>query len=176
MKWKILLAIFTLSAGPAMADITMRHQASVQLTVDGASSTASRIGSAYSVSGTNIKVGTGNSDVFGGLTAGSVTASPTLTAGTYEIHTAGNQFSFAENYLQGDPIATLNAGSTVSTTTGQVQSIPAYGSTTTFSGGTKGTLAGALSSSAGGTISTLTAGAAGTTAIGQITNELIIGN
>jgi len=78
--------------------------------------------------------------------------------------------------LQGDPIATLNAGSTVSTTTGQVQSILAYGSTTTFAGGTKGTLAGALSSSAGGTISTLTAGAAGTTAIGQITNELIIGN
>lgn len=175
MKRVVLPALLLTSfAAPAMADITHSLSSSVQLTVDGASSIASRVPSTYSVSGTNIKVGTGNNDVFGGLTAGSATASPTIKAGTYVVHTTGNQFSFAESYLQGDPIATLNAGSTVSTTTGQVQSIPAYGSTTTFAGGTKGALAGGVSSLAGGTVTSLVAGGAGTTAIGQFTSSLSV--
>jgi len=164
--------LLTSIAAPAMADITHSLSASVQLTVDGASSVSTRLPSTYSVSGTNIKVGTGNSDVFGGLTAGSATAAPTMKAGTYDINTTGNQFSFAESYNQGDAIPAINAGSTVSTTTGQVQSIPAFGSTTTFAGGTKGTLAGGVSSLSGGTITSLTAGAAGTTAIGQFTSTL----
>ncbi len=173
MKRVVLPALLLTSiAAPAMADITHSLSASVQLTVDGSSSVASRVPSTYSVSGTNIKVGTGNSDVFGGLTAGSATAAPTMKAGTYDINTAGNQFSFSESWLQGDAIPAINAGSTVSTTTGQVQSIPAFGSTTTFAGGTKGTLAGGVSSLAGGTITSLTAGAAGTTAIGQFTSTL----
>ncbi len=173
MKRVVLPALLLTSiAAPAMADITHSLSASVQLTVDGSSSVASRVPSTYSVSGTNIKVGTGNSDVFGGLTAGSATAAPTMKAGTYDINTAGNQFSFSESWLQGDAIPAINAGSTVSTTTGQVQSIPAFGSTTTFAGGTKVTLAGGVSSLAGGTITSLTAGAAGTTAIGQFTSTL----
>ncbi|MBI32110.1 MAG: hypothetical protein CMB72_06020, partial [Euryarchaeota archaeon] len=85
---------------------------------------------------------------------------------------SGNQFSFSESWLQGDAIPAINAGSTVSTTTGQVQSIPAFGSTTTFAGGTKGTLAGGVSSLSGGTVTSLTAGGAGTTAIGQFISTL----
>ena len=173
MKRVVLPALLLTSlAAPAMADITHSLSSSVQLTVDGASSVATRLGSTYAVSGTNIKVGTGNNDVFGGLTAGSATAAPTMKAGTYEINTAGNQFSFSESWLQGDAIPAINAGSTVSTTTGQVQSIPAFGSTTTFAGGTKSTLAGGVSSLDGGTITSLTAGGAGTTAIGQFISTL----
>ena len=67
----------------------------------------------------------------------------------------------------------MNAGNTVSTTTGQVQSLPSYGDTTVFAGGTKGTLAGTLTSAGGGTL-TITGGASGTTAIGQHTQEITI--
>ena len=173
MKRVVLPALLLTSlAAPAMANITHSLSSSVQLTVDGASSVATRIPSTYSVSGTNIKVGTGNSDVFGGLTAGSATAASTMKAGTYDLNVSGNQFSFSESWLQGDAIPAINAGSTVSTTTGQVQSIPAFGSTTTFAGGTKGTLAGGVSSLSGGTVTSLIAGGAGTTAIGQFISTL----
>ena len=173
MKRVVLPALLITSlAAPAMADITHSLSSSVQLTVDGASSVATRLGSTYAVSGTNIKVGPGNNDVFGGLTAGSATAAAPIKAGTYVQNTPGNQFSFSESWLQGDAIPGINAGSTVSSTTGQVASIPAFGSTTTFAGGTKGTLAGGVSSLAGGTITSLTAGGSGTTAIGQFISTL----
>ena len=142
--------------GPAYSEVHHRISNSVQLTVDGASSIATRVPSTISVSGSNIKVGSGNNDTFAGLTAGS-----------------GNAFTFSNSYLQGDPIATLNAGSTVSTTTGQVQSIPAYGITSTFAGGTKSTLAGTLTSANGGS-SAVVAGGAGTTAIMQYTQEISV--
>ena len=61
-------------AQPAQADLIHRLTTSTQLTVDGAATAATRVGSTYSVSGTNMEVGSGNSDVFGGLTAGSATA------------------------------------------------------------------------------------------------------
>ncbi len=96
MKRVVLPALLLTSiAAPAMADITHSLSSSVQLTVDGASSVATRVPSTYSVSGTNIKVGTGNNDVFGGLTAGSATAAPTMKAGTYDLNVSGNQFSFS---------------------------------------------------------------------------------
>ena len=108
MKRVVLPALLLTSlAAPAMADITHSLSSSVQLTVDGASSVASRVPSTYSVSGTNIKVGTGNSDVFGGLTAGSATAAPTMKAGTYDLNVSGNQFSFSESWLQGTPYLLL---------------------------------------------------------------------
>ena len=172
-RFAVLVGLLSFGT-PAFCEVTHRIQANVQLTVDGASSVASRIPSTYSVSGSNIVVGSGNNAAFGGLTAGSATASPTMTAGSYDINVDGNSFAFSESYLQGDPIATLNAGSTVSTTTGNVASIPAYGVTTTFSGGVKGSLAGGVSSLNGGTITSLVAGNGGTTAIGQITSELSV--
>mgnify|MGYP001808285588 FL=1 len=171
-RFAVLIGLLSL-CGPAYSEVHHRIQSSIQLTVDGASTVSKRVPSTISVSGSNIKVGTGNSDTFSGLTVGSATAAPTGIMGTYEVHTAGNSFSFSNSYLQGDPIATLNAGNTVSTTTGQVQSLPSYGDTTVFAGGTKGTLAGTLSSAGGGTL-TITGGASGTTAIGQHTQEITI--
>ena len=62
-----IFALIFLFAGAARADISHKLQSSVQLTVDGAASQATRIGSTYSVSGSNISVKSGSS--FGGLGA-----------------------------------------------------------------------------------------------------------
>ena len=171
-RFAVLIGLLSI-CGPANSEVHHRIQSSIQLTVDGASTVSKRVPSTISVSGSNIKVGTGNNDTFSGLTAGTATAAPTGIMGNYEVHTAGQSFSFSNSFLQGDPIATLNSGNTVSTTTGQVQSLPSYGDTTVFAGGTKGTLAGTLTSGGGGTL-TITGGGAGTTAIGQHTQEITI--
>ncbi len=168
MKWS-LAALLLAIAAPVQADIVHKLSHSTQLTVDGAASAAVRQPSTYTVSGSNIKVGTGGA--FGGLTAGSATAAPTMKAGTYDVNTAGQAFSFSESYNQGDAINAIGSGSTV--TNGVVPSLPAYGNVTTSSGGVAGGLAGTITSAAGGTIS-LTAGGAGTTAIGQYTSELTV--
>jgi len=167
--WKLLPIIILFGASSARADLTHRLSTSTQLTVNGAATAAERIGSTYTVSGTNIKVGTGNSDVFGGLTAGSATAAATMKAGTYDINTAGSAFSFSESWLQGDGIAAIGSG--VDVTSGVVADMPAYGNTTTQSGGVAGTLAGTITSAG---VMTLTAGGAGTTATGQFVSEVVV--
>tara|TARA_R100000152_G_C6777047_1_gene206629 strand:+ start:317 stop:826 length:510 start_codon:yes stop_codon:yes gene_type:complete len=167
--WKLIPLLFVLIAPNAKADLVHRLSTSTQLSVNGAATSATRIGSTYSVSGSNIKVGTGNSDVFGGLTAGSATAAPTMKAGTYDINTVGSAFSFSEGFVQGDAIAAMGAG--VDVTAGVVADMPAFGSTTTQSGGVAGTLAGTILSSG---VMTITAGGAGTTATGQFVSEITV--
>ena len=167
--WKLLPLLILFVAPSARADLVHRLSTSTQLTVNGAATAAERIGSTYTVSGSNIKVGTGNSDVFGGLTAGSATTAATMKAGTYEVNTAGSAFSFSEGFTQGDAIPAMGAG--VDVTSGVVADMPAFGSTTTQSGGVAGTLAGTIVSSG---IMTLTAGGAGTTATGQFVSELTV--
>tara|TARA_B100000700_G_scaffold329697_1_gene452433 strand:- start:220 stop:747 length:528 start_codon:yes stop_codon:yes gene_type:complete len=166
---KLLPLLLLFSAPIARADLTHRLSTSTQLQVNGAATVSERIGSTYTVSGTNIKVGTGNSDVFGGLTAGSATASATMKAGTYEISTPGSAFSFSESWLQGDGIPAIGSG--VDVTSGVVADMPAFGETTTQSGGVAGTLAGTITSAG---IMTLTAGGAGTTATGQFVSEIVV--
>ena len=95
--WKLLPIIFLFGAPAARADLVHTLSTSTQLSVNGAATVSERIGSTYTVSGTNIKVGAGNSDVFGGLTAGSATAAATMKAGTYDVNTAGSAFSFSES-------------------------------------------------------------------------------
>ena len=167
--WKLLPIIFLFGAPAARADLVHTLSTSTQLSVNGAATVSERIGSTYTVSGTNIKVGTGNSDVFGGLTAGSATAAATMKAGTYDINTAGSAFSFSESWLQGDGIAAIGSG--VDVTSGAVADMPAFGETTTQSGGVAGTLAGTILSSG---VMTLTAGGAGTTATGQFVTTISV--
>jgi len=167
--WKFLPIIFLFGTTAARADLTHRLSTSTQLSVNGAATLSERIGSTYTVSGTNIKVGTGNSDVFGGLTHGSATAAATMKSGTYDINTAGSAFSFSESWLQGDGIAAIGSG--VDVTSGVVTDMPAYGNTTTQSGGVAGTLAGTITSAG---VMTLTAGGAGTTATGQFVSEVVV--
>ena len=121
---KFLPILFLASfSSPAMADIVHQISASTQLRVDAAASSATRIGSTYSVSGNNIKTTatTANSVTtqnLGGLTAisagvtpsggGATTynqtnASPQIQ-GDYEINTVGDAFSFTESFVLGDAV------------------------------------------------------------------------
>ena len=166
MKRFFLLAAF-LVATPANADLHHKITSSTQLTVNGAYTDASRIGSTYAVSGSNIKVATDAH--FGKLTAGTATTAATLDVGAYDINTVGAAYSFSESWTQGDATAPIGTG--VDVTSGVVADMPAYGETLTMSGGVAGTLAGTITS---GGVVTLTAGGAGTSAVGQVITELIV--
>ena len=157
---KLLPLVMLLMAAPAHADITHKISSSVQLTVDAAASQATRLGSTYSVSGSNV------SATLGGLTAPSGTSAATMTAGTYTQTTEGSAFSFSESFNAGDAIP---SGTTVSS--GVVGTLPAFGSVTTTAGGVAGSLGGSINSA--GTMS-LTAGGAGTSATGQFVTEITI--
>ena len=149
------------------ADLVHRMSSSTQLNVNGAYTDSSRIGSTYTVSGSNIKVATDQH--FGKLTAGTATTAATLDVGQYDINTAGSAFSFSESWTQGDATAAIGAG--VDVTSGVVADMPAYGNTLTMSGGVAGSLAGTILSSG---VTTITAGGAGTSAVGQFVTEITI--
>ena len=150
---------------PARADLTHRMTSSTQLTVNGAYTDATRIGSTYTVSGSNIKVA--DDAHFGKLTAGTATAAATLDVGAYDVNTAGSAFSFSESWTQGDAVNAIGSGADV--TSGVVADLPAYGEVLTMSGGVAGSLAGTVTSAG---VTTLTAGGAGTTATGQFVTEI----
>ena len=151
----------TLLGLPAQADITHKIQSSIQLSVDGAGSVAAKIPSTYSVSGSNITLDTAGG--LGTLTAGSAVG---YTPAAYSVTTAGDAFSYTESFIEGD-----DTPSATTVTSGVVSSLPMLGSTTTTSGGVAGDLDGTIDS--GGALS-ITAGGAGTTAIGQVIQELTI--
>ena len=151
----------TLLGLPAQADITHRIQSSVQLSVDGAGSVAAKIPSTYAVSGSNITLDTAGG--LGALTAGSAVG---YTPAAYSVTTAGDAFSYSESFIEGD-----DSPSATTVTSGVVGSLPMLGSTTTTSGGVAGNLAGSIATDGALTI---TAGGAGTSAIGQVIQELTI--
>ena len=95
---KRLIPLLFLFTAPAYADLSHSITTSTQLTVNGAYTDASRIGSTYAVSGSNIKVATDQH--FGKLTAGTATTAATLDVGAYDINTAGSAFSFSEPGLK----------------------------------------------------------------------------
>ena len=151
----------TLFGLPAQADITHRIQSSVQLSVDGAGSVAAKIPSTYAVSGSNITLDTAGG--LGALTAGSAVG---YTPASYSVTTAGDAFSYSESFIEGTP-----QQSATTVTSGVVTALPNFGSVTTTSGGVAGDLEGSIATD--GAIS-ITAGGAGTTAIGQVIQELSI--
>ena len=152
----------------ARADLIHRLTTSTQLSVDGAATQASRIGSTYSVSGNNITAGT-----MGGLTKSAgdtiTTAAASQTQGSYSVTTAGSAFSLTESFILGDAVNPIGTGVDVSA--GIVADMPAYGSVTTQSGGVAGSLAGTITSAG---VMTLTAGGAGTSATGQFVSEISV--
>jgi len=164
MKKALVLFSMLVMAAPAHADITSRLSSSVQLTVDAAASQATRIGSSYSASGSNV------SATLGGITApADATAAATMNSGTYTQTTAGGAFTFTESFTQGDAVNVVNSGSTVSD--GVIGSLPAFGQVTTTAGGVAGDLAGTIDTA--GSMD-LTAGGAGTSATGQFVSEITI--
>ena len=75
-KALIAFGMLLMTAGAVNAGgLVTKHASSVQLTVDAARSTASRVGSSFSISGSNI-------DTTDGSTAGTVSAG-TITSGVY---------------------------------------------------------------------------------------------
>tara|TARA_A100001515_G_scaffold112587_1_gene93751 strand:+ start:21 stop:539 length:519 start_codon:yes stop_codon:yes gene_type:complete len=164
----IMLLMTGAVVAPAKADLTHRMTSSTQLSVNGAYTDAQRIGSTYTVSGSNIKVASAD-DHFGKLLAPSNNAAATLDAGTYDINTTGSAFSFSESFTAGDSVNPIGTG--VDVTSGVVADMPAYGNTLTMSGGVAGSLAGTITSAG---VTTLTAGGAGTTATGQFVTEIVI--
>ena len=146
---------------PANADVTFKTQSSIQLTVDGAGSVATRLPSTLAVSGTNVTLDT--VPTLGPLTAGSAVG---YTPGAFSVTNAGDSFSYSESFLRGDasPSATPVTG-------GVVTALPMLGSTVTTSGGFAGDLSGVIDS--GGELS-ITPGGAGTTAIGQFVTSLTV--
>jgi hypothetical protein len=150
---RLLLAFSLFFAIPVnAAEITSKITDSVQLGVQGAAIQTNRIGATYSVSGTNIQ-----SSSFGGVSG----------AGTYDINTSGQAFTFSESFNAADPTNVT----TQSVSAGTIASPNLYGNSTTQLGGDKGSLAGSLS---GTGVPTVTAGGAGTTATGQRTIELSV--
>jgi len=154
----ILLAGFS---SPAMADIMHKLSSSVQLKVDAAATQVERIGSSFSISGSNIDTAIG--DTANQVSAGTITSgvySPGAVVATQD--TAGAAFSFSQSFTQADAVPT---------------SAPTVGAVGNFSdqlstaAGTKDTLAGTITSAG---VMTITAGGAGTVATGQFVNELTV--
>ena len=163
MRKALLLLPFFIMTPVSAAEITSRITDSVQLTVDGPMVQSTRIGSSYSVSGSNINVTT-----LGGLTGASATAPASISAGSYAIDTDGQAFTFSETTNVGDVAVTTQSSLSSG---GRVDTPNIYGDTSQYQGGTPGSLAGTLSPTG---ISTVTAGGSGTTAIGQRTVELSV--
>ena len=156
----LIMLLMTASAANAGGLVT-KHASSVQLTVDAARTTATRIGSSFSISGSNI-------DTTDGSTANTVSAG-TITSGVYSPgtiaatqDTPGAAFSFSQSYTQADAVPTSAA---------TVGANPNFGSVTSYSAGTAGTLAGTVTSAG---VLTVTAGGAGTSAIGQFVSEITV--
>ena len=159
---RFALLVIALSLAPAApADLTHKIQSSVQLQVGGATTTADRIGSTFSISGSGV-------DSTDGTTADTISTGA-ITSGVYAPgtiaatqETAGNAFSFSQSYVQADAIPTSVV------TTGEVAN---FGSLQSTAGGTAGSLAGTISSAG---VMTVTAGSENTLAIGQFVTELSI--
>jgi hypothetical protein len=137
------------------------HSSSVQLTVDAARSTATRMGNSYSISGSGV-------NTTDGTTAGTISTG-TIASGIYSPGTIaatqatdGNAFSFSTSFTQGDAIPTS------APTVGQV---PNFSNVTSYTAGVAGSLAGTIDNAHNMTI---TAGGAGTTATGQFVSEITV--
>ena len=155
-----VMLMMTTTAANAGGLVT-KHASSVQLTVDAARATSSRIGSTFSISGSNI-------DTTDGTTAGTVSAG-TITSGVYAPgtiaatqDTAGAAFSFSQSYTQADAVPTAAAA---------LGATPNFSSVTSYAAGDADTLAGTVTSAG---ILTVTAGGAGSTAIGQFVSEITV--
>ena len=160
---RLLPLVMILMAAPAAnaGGLVHKMSSSVQLTVDAARTTATRLGSQYSVSGSNVTTSDGSNA--GAVTTGSISSGiydpGTITA---TQATSGEAFSFSASFLQGDAIPTSAA------TTG---AIPNFGSVTSYTAGTAGDLAGTIATDGG---ISLTAGGAGTSAVGQFVSEITV--
>lgn len=163
MKRFIPLIMLLMAAPTAVnaGGLVHKMSSSVQLTVDSARTQATRLGSQYSVSGSNVNTTDGTTN--GTISAGTLT-SGIMSPGTISATqaTAGEAFSFSTSYIQGDA---------VSTSAPTVGTVGNFSSQTSYTAGTAGDLAGTIATDGGIAI---TAGGAGTTAVGQFVSEITV--
>ena len=153
--------IFLMAPAANAGGLVSKFASSVQLSVDAATTTASRVGSSFSISGSNIDTTIGSD--------ANVVSAGTITSGVYNPGTVvatqdtpGSAFSFSQSYTQADAIPTsAPTVGTVGNLTGQ----------TSYASGTAGDLAGTVTSA---NVLTVTAGGAGSTAIGQFVSEITV--
>ena len=111
MKKLLLLAALCVPSA-AYCDIQSTITSSVKLESLSAATSADKIGSSYSISGTNITTTSGDAASVGGF--GSVTSGvPAVTMPSATQTVAGETFSFTQSYLEGD--ATSGSAPTVGT-------------------------------------------------------------
>ena len=165
MKKLLPIVMLLMTAGAAQAGgLVTKHASSVQLTVDAARTTASRIGHQMSISGSNVSTTDGTT---AGVVGNSVLMTSDGFTGSASVVTAsqatsGEAFSFSASYTQGDAVPSSAP---------TVGAVPNFGSITSYSAGTAGSLAGSIGTD--GAIS-ITAGGAGTTATGQFVSEITV--
>ena len=156
----LVMLLMTASAANAGGLVT-KHASSVQLTVDAAASTATRVGSSYAISGSGVNTTDGTTA--GTISTGTISSgllAPGNIAATQA--TDGNAFSYSQSFTQGDAIPTA------APTVGDVSN---FSSQTSYTAGTAGSLAGTVTT--GGAL-TVTAGGAGTSATGQFVSEITV--
>jgi hypothetical protein len=156
----IVMLLMTASAANA-GGLVHKMSSSVQLTVDSARTTATRLGSQYSVSGSNVTTSDGSNA--NAVTTGSI-SSGVYDPGTITATqaTAGEAFSFSTSFLQGDAVPTSAPS---------VGAVGNFSSQTSYASGTAGDLAGTIATDGGISI---TAGGAGSTAVGQFVSEITV--
>jgi len=160
----VAFSMLLLTAGAANAGgLVTKHATSVQLTVDAARTTATRVGNSYAISGTN--VGTSDGTTAGMLSTGTISsgvyAPGTITANQLNA-TDGEAFSFSTSFTQGDAL---------STSAPTVGAVGNFSSQTSYAAGTAGDLAGTIGQD--GAIA-VTAGGAGSSATGQFVSEITV--
>ncbi len=151
--------VVALAAGsPAFAGgYTSGITDTINLQVQGSAVQNQRIGSAYSVSGSGITLGTPGG--FDAGTGGTATTAAIGAGAQYTMPSANQAFTFSESITIGDSVGSASAVST-----GAIAAPVQYGVSTTQLAGDKGTLAGTLSPTA---VATIIAGGPGTTATAQ---------
>jgi hypothetical protein len=160
----VAFSMLLLTAGAANAGgLVTKHATSVQLTVDAARTTATRVGNSYAISGTN--VGTSDGTTAGMLSTGTI-SSGVYAPGTISANqlnaTDGEAFSFSTSFTQGDAL---------STSAPTVGAVGNFSSQTSYAAGTAGDLAGTIGQD--GAIA-VTAGGAGSSATGQFVSEITV--
>ena len=162
MKKLLPIVMLLMTAGAAQAGgLVTKHASSVQLTVDAARSTATRVGSSYAISGSGVSTTDGTTA--GTISSGTITSgllSPGNISATQT--TNGNAFSYSQSFTQGDAVPTS------APTVGEV---PNFSSMTSYTAGSAGSLAGTVTTAGALTV---TAGGAGTTATGQFVSEITV--
>ena len=170
---KLLALLLLFSPSVALADITQKFTTSAQITVDMPYSVTNKLGTTYSISGTNITpsvtVGdTTTSGKIGGINLATLNSGvPAMIQTDKSITTAGSAFSRTEAVTMGD-----SQPSAITPSSG-IAALPHLGGQTTIgSGGTLGS--GAMTSLSSGVHTCSGAFGSGSSCIGSTTVTITI--